>query len=525
MEPSTNNIFGIHQKPLKYILINHKSAIEFIKDSGALSIYDNGLGEIREDYPTNDTYNIVHGYRELYAGNMFIAGGYGAQSRKEQVKLSNIAEQYDSDYNKLNTDIINNYNYAKSNIDNIYKTKVDWISESDVQKSNYIDTYHYKSVDTTDISLNKFDFLNNGQLIPLYELKNYLHFNVLQDLVITEIKYQIKLKDDPTLYDNYSYVPIDSQLEQFIITIQGNTNDSGGINGLSIKYNHDNPIDDTHSTNIHDYIVEINENNINETSIPKSNHQNISIQIIRVYDNSLNNVPPFTILEGENYLLSEIKIKVTETDREQYSNYITEEDQYIVEHNIIYPETSVILYGKPSLLYYENNSSSEEPTNDKYFKKLILDESNSNNIGLTNFNINENNQTDIDTIYIKFPQKFGTLISINYYDFINHSITNILPFFNIESTEDNYWKYTLSCKYDDSDELYQHNLPFISNSGSKQDPQYYFNKGLLKIECIKDITNNNIDRINSNIWISARNITDKDNEGNELVDLQNFLII
>ena len=533
METLNNSIFGIHQKPLKYVLINNRKALELLSNTGALSIYDNDDNQVIPSSIDNISSSVISiqgdKYRELYASNLFIAAGYGAKSRTEQLTLSYIANNYKTNYLTLNNSITNTYNYAYTGITTLNNTKVNWIKSGDVHtkilsSDNTNNTINYTSKNQTDISLNTFDFFNDGSLIPLYELKNHLQFNVLQDLVISNIDFKAYLKDDPDqehFYTNYSYVPIDAQIKKFVITITGNTNDSGGINGLTIKYNHDSE----QEPNTHDRTSEINQNNLDDGStVPASNHQNFVIQVTRQYDDGQNTVLPFTITGGtgseeynnENYLISDIIIKVKATDTSQYDSQIVDQNQLITDHDIVYSNKIFVLYGLPSIVYYEGNTSNTQNESLNHKTQLLYANDKSQllksfKLSFTEFIINENNNTSINKFYILLKKKFGAILSIKYYDYITHSISDILYLCTLEETNNEY-KYIFTC--DNEDNEIMSNLPFISNNNG----QYYFNKGVIKVECTEHITDNNyIDRLNSNVWISTNN------NDNTLDILQEFL--
>ena len=335
-------ILNINNRPLKYIVTKHKDTINLLKDTGALIIYEPLLSNDVDE----QTYNEKT-YRELWVNKYLLTAGFGAKSKDEQNKLSDIAESYDDQYSYLYNKIDNTYNTFNDKYNELNRTKVSKGSET-----NNIVTKG------SDISYNEFTFGNSKILLKdLYD--KFSNIKQLYKFEITNISYSITLlvTNNQNLSNEYaqeitvnnnSYVPVGSKIKSITINIIGNTNDSGGIQDLNIVLN--NQYSDTKK----DYGLSISDI-YNKDSIPNSS--NIAFNLTLTKNFSSIDKYLYQINTNINQIIKSIQITTYPTAVN--SNYINTLDGETLTD--IIKDFPCILYGANTIYECKNDDTNRYP--------------------------------------------------------------------------------------------------------------------------------------------------------------------
>ena len=504
--PVTDKILGLNGLPLKHIITKNKKSIELLNKTGSLIIYEPDIPENVYAENSNDL------YRELYVGSYFLASGYGAKTRQEQENLSYISSTYNTTYNQLNNRIDQSFTYAYNLYTILDNTKVDR------GNSNVIDLTNGTRILSDDyskynVSYNVMQFGNNGEddIIYLYELYDKLHsLHILQKLEVSDVKYDVIL-DNGDIYNNYSYLPIYSNIKNIVITITGNTNDSNGISQIYIEL-FDNIHNDSKLINIID--------NIGSTSkIGNTSNQNFELKLSKNF--GLNNI--FKIKNiGENKPIKHIQLNINSSSEDTLTlNKLLPELRDITE------DFNLILYGAPFIytlksnienignIYYENNSNIQLLT---YYQQKILSKSNhypecyqvdvpiirNNNQELPKFisilSVNDPN----------FPLNVVRMVKAEYVDYKTNNIYDVSNFILCRSFESNnrskYIQYILDVSNNSNDQYNSIiNPPFISPVYNGTNIDYFtLNEGKLVLTFTSSSSNIDLLQLNniSEYWIS-----------------------
>lgn len=388
-----SDILSLNRKPLKYFITKNKNVINSpISDNGALIVYEGN--EIDSNQP----------YRELWVSNYFLASGYGAKSREEQDKLSDIAANYDNSYLNLNYRI----DETIDDLNSLYNK----LNNEKVSKGSY-------SYNGDDISFNTFNFGENTiQLNDLYDKLQNIH--VLYKFEITNVDYKIKLSDN-NWYNNFSEVPVGTSVKEILISIEGNTRDSGGIKDIQIVLNNKK------NGTIQEYVLQFKNFSAN-TTLPTLKNQKFKIDLYKTFYENDNSLTEYTFTIDNNILKNEI-----------FKNIIiitnpTSVDNTAMVNNLLPSETIDDILNKfPSyfissnVIYcYAGNISGINNGNN--YKNILINKSNTYELTISN--------TDLfQYIALLIPNKNNVnnrLIKAEYYDNINHQIYDITDFIVVE---------------------------------------------------------------------------------------------
>ena len=461
-----NDILNLNKQPLKYIVTKNQNVIlnsPITSNSGPLIIYE---GQPFSYEP----------YRELWVGKYFVASGYGAKSRQEQDKLSDIAANYDLAYSYFNDQLINSFNFTK----NIY----DELKNNKVSKG--------ESLENTgdDISYNTFDF--GGETITLSELKNkFSEIHVLYKFELFDVTYQIKCNN--IWYNNFSYVPAGSNVNAIKIIISGNTRDSGGIEKVNISCFNQNG-------NSY-YNIEFNKP---ESLIQNKINESFNIELIKEFNNKDNYT--FAIKntnDFKNYIITDVIISTLPTPNNiDVINPIQGEIIDVIKlfPSYFYASKSINVYTG----YYVNNQLTNKYI-EHYNSYAITDSyelniSNNDNIQYVSiYQVNNNDMQIIDAIYYDY-------MTGHIYDIIDFILTKQEQIINSTNPSDNYGpttEYVIDIKNNDNYNK-SINPPFLHKNESTN--KLCLNAGKIIFKFAPRINNKEITLKNTNqYWITYNN--------------------
>ena len=465
-----DNILTLNNSSLKYVITKNRNVIDFLSKTGSLIAYE----------PSNEDGKEI--YRELWISNYFLASGFGAQSRDEQNKLSDIAENYDNTYAYFNNQINNAFSYAH----NLYEI----LDNNKVSKGT-------EDKHGDDISYNEFNF--GGDIITLSDLYNkFLDINVLYKFEIYNVQYFVKFVGDSNEYPNFSNVPTGAKLETIKIIITGNTKDSGGIDNIEVDlYNqYDNSI---FKLKLEDF------NNISE--IPDKSNTQFTFILSKTFITSGINKEEYEFIiqnttDGKNYIIKNIQITTNPTKDSNVINPISAEvisditekfPTYYYSTQPIYVYSN-ILDNKHINLYQKHLVSSQYELN--IFEKNAYGDNNK----INHISILISNNVNLRLI----DAQYYDMLTCKKYDIIDFILTN--------------YNYTPNGTNSIYDVEYQINITNNANYISgvnppflhyEDDEQLYMNYGKILFTFIE--SSNNINTILKNTYQYWISYNDNDN--------------
>lgn len=306
---TTDSILKYGDKPLKCIVTQNQRTKEFLKNSGSMIIYERPLDEGTSP-------------RELYLGNKFIAGGYGfgtsiytttdetgtITTHSLLDHLEEVNELYDS--TSTISSIENKLDEIPEMVEEAIATAVLPFLEKDGGDASKTVVLYGEDEKVMKVELdNLFKFLS---LYPTYE-----------DIEIKGIDYEITVNDDSKKYTQFDNLPIGHYITSLKATINGNANDSGGINQVFMELGHD----------IGSATGQITINNKLGASVTDN------ILLTLLYTNYSSEISPtkvkYTIQPGENSPITSCVLKIagspTSTINEKYVTIHNETSSSIIQ--------------------------------------------------------------------------------------------------------------------------------------------------------------------------------------------------
>ena len=321
-----NILKTVPTKPLKCIVTNNTTTLEYLKNTGDLIVLDETMKQ-KEFVENNE-----NEYRELYVADYFIAGGLGVRTRTEQKTLIEIVNTFKGIIGDLqNVDerleetLIQRY-------DELLKKKLD-ITCLDENNNVILDSNGKPKQGNASKTFIEFESNNKTYYVLLSDIfKLIAGLPTYKDMEIIDVTYDVAFTDYGNVTQtltNVKSLPINTYLSQIVVHIKLKMNSCGEIKYIKTTHITNNVSSELISeiSNYTDFVTNSN------TSADIDNNE-INITISKTFSPG-----SYIIKEGDNIIFQKLELGIKETPANKYLKIDGVKD--ILGNDILYTENKI----------------------------------------------------------------------------------------------------------------------------------------------------------------------------------------